>query len=344
MNSQLLLHFLRFDIRSRSLDLEPWMRRLYRSNDLTDLFPAASPRLHVEVERADAPQALAIAPMPHGVFTETLLGFGRCHYAAGRFHSVSDGDYQHEIEYDLATHTVRANVGGRYLDSAQFVVVYFIRPLLHSLLLPFHGMKSLHGAVLARATQTVFLSGAGGAGKSTAAAQLLHDGYELLADDAPFFALHHDNAVALASLDYLHFTRATVNRFPEMRRGIVGEADHKDKFAVNPDEVGRGFHTRPRRITHFVTLQRGPIATPRITPLDRNEVLRQLLAENVMVFRAPAFRAPTLPFRRHTELVFDIVQALMRDARPFRLEYADHHLTDLARLLNGLDEHPADEK
>jgi hypothetical protein len=338
----LLLHFLRFDIHSRSLDLEPWLRQLYRSNDLTAEFPDRQPRLELCVERVDRPAALPIEPPPDAIFTESVLCYGRCHYGDGRFHSAHHGDYWHEIEYDPVAHRIRANLGGAYLDSGQFAVVYFVRPLLNSFILPFYGLKSLHGAVLSRDDRTVFLAGSGGAGKSTTAAQLLRAGWEVLADDAPLFTLRDGRALALSPLDYLHVTRATLRLFPELQAGVIGVADHKDKFAVNPDRLGRGFGRTPQRITHLVHLRRETLAHPRVTPLDRPGVLRDLLGESMTVFRAPAFRDRAPAFRRHSEFIFDVARALVRDAATVELRYDDRHLAELPALLAALPSHGAE--
>lgn len=336
MDLTLLLHFLRFDIRSRSLDLEPWLRQLYRSNDLTAELPGLAPRLELCVERVDSPQALPIAPLRDSVFTESVLCYGRCHYGDGRFTSVHHGDYWHEIEYDPRAHRIRANLGGAYLDSAQFTVVYLVRPLLHSFILPFYGLKSLHGAVLSRADRTVFLTGGGGAGKSTASVQLLRSGWELLADDAPFFVLRDGRALALASLDYLHATRDTLRLFPELQAGVVGVADHKDKFAVSPDRLGYGFCRAPRRVTHVVRLQRRPVEQPVLTPLDRRTVLHDLLAESMTVFRAEVFRRGAPELRRASAFIFDVTRALARDAEAYELQFADRHVAELPALLESL--------
>ena len=337
MDFSLLLHFLRFDIRSRSLDLEPWLRQLYRSNDLRAEFPERRPRLELWVERADGPQALAIAAPGQATFTESVLCYGRCYYGDGRFHSAHHGGYWHEIEYDPRAHRIRANVAGAYLDSGQFAVVYFVRPLLNSFILPFYGLKALHGAVLGRAERTVFLAGSGGAGKSTAAAQLLRAGWDLLGDDAPLFTLRDGRALALASLDYLHVTRATLRLYPALEAGVIGVADHKDKFAVDPDRVGRGFARAPRPVTHVVRLRRGAAAArPAVVPLDRRAVLRDLLGEAMTVFRPAVFHREADGFRRSSEFIFDIARALVRDASAYELHYDDRHLAELPEILARL--------
>ena len=166
------------------------------------------------------PQAAQIHPPARGVFAETNLCNGRCYYEAGRFYSANHGEYWHEMDYDLNTHTIRANLAGKYFDSGQAVISNMIRPILQSFALPFYKLKTLHGAVVHKDGRTIFLSGPGGMGKTTTAVQLMLAGYDLLSDDGPFFFIDSGNAYALSSLDYLHLTENTLRLFPELRTHV----------------------------------------------------------------------------------------------------------------------------
>ena len=89
------------------------------------------------------------------------------------------------MEYELETGTIRANLGGKYLQSGQAIISNIMRPVLQSFILPFYGLKTLHGALLTKDGQTLFLSGPGGAGKTTTALAFADAGYEILSDDGP---------------------------------------------------------------------------------------------------------------------------------------------------------------
>jgi len=86
-----------------------------------------------------------------------------------------------------------------------------LRPILQSFLLPFHGLKTLHGAIVSKGGHTIFLMGSGGSGKSTTTAQLMRDGYDLISDDGPFFTIDGTAAIAMSSLDFLHVTKNTLD-------------------------------------------------------------------------------------------------------------------------------------
>src|SRR5215208_1600435 len=142
---RMLLHVLDLDVLTHSLDVRQWIEQLYVSNDLRQRLPERASSLTLHVERADSPHAATLAPAPGAVFAETNLCTGRCYYAHGRFFSASDSEYWHRMEYDLDTRVIRANVAGIYYERPQAIVSNLIRPILQSFLLPFHGLKTLHG-------------------------------------------------------------------------------------------------------------------------------------------------------------------------------------------------------
>ncbi len=338
MNLELLLHFLKFDIRTESLDIKDWIGRLYVSNDLTSRFRDKRASLTLSVERKDSTRAARISPPTRAVFAETNLCNGRCYYADGRFFSANDGDYWHEMEYDLNTHTIRANLAGKYLQNGQHVVSNIIRPILQSFILPFYGLKTLHGAIVSKGGRTIFLSGHGGMGKTTTAVQMMRAGYELLSDDGPFFITDDKCAYTLSSLDYLHLTENTLTLFPELTAHVVGAMDSREKFAVRIGELQNGGAWRqPLRITDFIQLQRRPdVAMPRIKKINRNLVHRSVLDESMVIFRGAPFRSSPYPFREYTEFVFDLLTKMTQNAETYKLKFADHHLSEIPALISQL--------
>ena len=336
----MLLHSLQLDIETHSLDLQPWIERLYVSNDLRAALGSRSAPLTLKLERADSDHAFAISPLEHGVFAETNLCTGRCYYHDGRFYSASDTEYWHRMEYDIDAHVIRVNLGDRYLRTTQFVVSNMIRPLLQSFILPFYGLKTLHGGVLSKDGRTVFLSGPGGTGKSTTTAQLIRSGWDLISDDGPFFAYVDSRAYALSSLDYLHVTEQTLAMFPELRAHVVGEKDNREKLAVRrPALQHSDAWQRPLRVTSFVRLRRGTFVTPQLVPQPKSVITQELLTETMIIFRRAAFRDRNQAFREYSEFIFDLVADVVRRADVYELQYANHHLAELPSLLETL---PAD--
>jgi hypothetical protein len=242
------------------------------------------------------------------------------------------------MEYDLNNHVIRANVGGRFCDGGQAVISNMIRPILQSFILPFSGIKTIHGAVLTKEGRTVFLSGRGGAGKTTAALQLMRAGYTLLSDDGPFFFVDGGKAYALGSLDYVHFTADTLRLFSELQAHIVGDSDSRAKFAARISDIQPHHSWKdPHEVTHYVQLrrQRGLVA-PRLTKISRNIVHRSLLDESMVIFRPRAFRVSPSPFTAYTELVFDLLMRVVQGAETHQLEFSDHHLTEIPALIEQL--------
>ena len=338
MNLELLLHFLKFDIQTNSLELKRWLDQLYVSNDLTKTFPDRCTSLRLIVESKQSPEALFITAPALGVFAETNLCGAPCYYEEGRFFSANDGDYWHEMEYDLNTHTVRANVDGKYLQNNQALISHMIRPILQSFILPFYGIKTLHGAVLTKAGRTVFLLGQGGMGKTTNAIQLMRAGYDLLSEDGPFFTTNNGSAYALSSLDFLHVTEKTLTLFPELQARIVGEEDHRAKFAIPMHEFqNERSWSQPHRITHLIQLRRSPdVSVPHIKEINRSLVHRNLINESMVVFRPTLFRKPGKQFSRYSEFIFDLLTKVILGAETYELSYADQHLEEIPAIIDRL--------
>lgn len=336
MTTELAFHFLRFAIESESLELGPWVERLYLSNDLSGRFPAQQRRLRILLERKDSQHAVPLPALRDGAYAETHLGLGPCYYEDGRFYSENHGHLWHEIEYDLDAHVLRANLAGRYTESGQWAITYVLRPILKGFLMPLYGLTTMHAAGLCKGNRTILLVGGPGAGKSTTAIHLMFAGYELLSDDRTFIALDGDAACALSSLDGLHVTDATLRMFPALAPYAVGERDEGGKWAISPAQLIRGTAWQePRRVTDFILLRRGPVARPRCVRLDRGRVLEDLLRETMIVFRARAFREAPYPFRQYSDFLLAAAAAVIRDANVYALEFADHDLTGIDALIES---------
>jgi len=338
MAGEILLHWLKFDIRTHSLDFLPWVQALYGSNDLRLQFPGRAACVRLQIERLGSAHALPIVPLPSGVFAETRVLTSPCFYQDGRFQSFQTAGYIHEFEYDAHRHTIRCNLGGEFLRSGRLVASHFLRPLLQSFVLPFYGMKWLHGALLARGSRTFFLTGGGGAGKSTTALALLEHGYSLLSEDGPLFFLEGGEDYVLSSLDFPHVGTDTLRRLPFLRPHVLGEMDDRGKFPIARSLLnGHGDDRQPRRVTHLLVLERMPKVTkPTLIPLERREVLHKMVAEAMVVFRTLRRRDSCLPLDQYSGFVFDLITRLVSRAEVFRLRFADAQLDQVAELLDRL--------
>jgi hypothetical protein len=335
VNLGLILHFLKFDILTNSLDIKEWIEQLYISNDLTLSFPDKLASLKLCVERKDAPEAASIRAPARAIFAETNLCNARCYYEDGSFFSQNHGDYWHEMKFELETNTIHANLGGEYLESGQAVISNMIRPILQSFALPFYGLKTLHGAVASKGGRTIFLAGHGGMGKTTTAIQLMRSGYEILSDDGPFFFVENRDAYALSSLDFLHLTENTLRLFPELRARVIGIRDNRKKFAVRISDLNNGgAWKQAQRITDYIQLRRRPdVIVPRLRRIDRNLVHRSLIDESMVIFRRAPFRASSSEFRKYSDFIFNLLTMMVQRAETYELEFADHHLPEIPEIL-----------
>jgi hypothetical protein len=336
---QMLLHSLKFDIQSRSIDFGDWPDRLYSSNDLTRVFPSHVASVSLSVERSSSPHILDIEPIDasNGTYDQIPLCGGMCFYRDGRFYSESSGEFLNRVDFVPATGKIRMNVSGRYDEvPASALLTLVVKPIMQSFVLPFYHLKSLHAAVVARGDKTIMLTGGGGAGKSTTALRLMLDGYSLLSDDTALFTYCDDRALALSSLDCAHATQTTLDLLPALRAGVIGEIDHRGKFSISlariqPNELWR----EPRRVTHFVQLLRRKVDEPRFIEADRGHVTASLIGEVMTVFRDDIFLQDAM-FARHSRFSFDVVTSLMRDAKVMALEFDNHHLDTLPQFLEKL--------
>jgi hypothetical protein len=241
------------------------------------------------------------------------------------------------MDYDLDSRTIRAALGGVYLTRPQAITSNLLRPILQSFLLPFHGLKTLHGAIVSRNGHTVFLMGPGGSGKSTTTAQLMRDGYDLISDDGPFFTVDGRKPVALSSLDFLHVTRNTLDMFPELEPHVLGDIDHRDKFAVRRAGLQRGdAWRRPLSVNTIVRLRRAPVFAPVVRPYDKRALMRELFNDTMIVFRPSVFRDRAPLFKAYSDFIFEVVAGVVRDAQAVELEFADHHLRELPEVIDRL--------
>lgn len=336
MKIAFLLHFLTVEIETHSERLYQWLANSYASLDQRSAFSGRESTYHLAFEEAGSSHALEIESLLDGILTEYSLGFGPCYYTPARFYSgVNTAEYNHEIQYDLASRRLKANIGKGYVQSEENFIYTIFRPLLRNFLLPFHGLKTLHGAVLTREDQAVFLYGAGGAGKTTLALQMMADGFSMLSEDSPFITRQDGgNVVALSSLDHPRVTEGTLALFPEYRSVLRGPCDISGKFAIDrfklpPDKWATG----PMVVRDIICLARAPGNALALVPMAKQALLATLLRESMVLFREPVFHQEGLPFQEMSRCVFEWISDFVNQANVYTLTYADEHLRDISGFL-----------
>lgn len=328
MHRLLSLHTLDLSITTDLEAVGPMLDRCYTSSVL----PGVRSSLALDLRCG----AIDSFRRPGGIFAETTLFGARCYYHGGTlFGEGEQGGVG--FEYELETDRLRIRLMDAYREQPHQIAIDVFRPLLQSFLLPLHGLKSLHGAVVARGDSGVFLAGRGGTGKSTTAIAAWRAGWNVLSDDGPLFTLLDGRAQALSSLDFVHVTGDTLALFPELVRHQIGDRDSRGKFAIDGCVLATPrSRQEPVAITHYVELHRTDVATPRVEPLDGNATLRALIAEQMFVVRSRAIRAADPRLSRMSELILELLTSFTSCARFHRLLYADVHLPLVPPLLEAL--------
>src|SRR5262245_6224096 len=121
----MLLHSLRFDIASDSIDLGKVVA-CYRSNDLTAVQRGHDVDFRIETR----PSARA----EHGAasaaeFVENNLCGAPCYYRDGVFTASLAGDHGFDLRYDRRHRSLRADVGPRFAAEPLALVGRLLRPL-----------------------------------------------------------------------------------------------------------------------------------------------------------------------------------------------------------------------
>lgn len=327
MQRNLSLHTLDLSLTSDIEAIAGVVDRCYTSS----VGPGQRSAMRIDILPADETM-----PQVRGVFAETTLCGTRCHYHDGRLSGAAE-DGSIAVDYDLADDHLRVRVSDRHRDDPHHVAIDVLRPVLQSFLLPLHGLKSLHGAVVARDGKGIFLAGAGGAGKSTTALAAARAGWDVLSDDGPLFALVDGRALAFSSLDFMHVSDATLRLFPEFAAHRISGRDSRGKFAIDGASVAsRRARATGVAIQHYVELHRSPVAAPRFEPLDRSAMLRALIAEQMFVVRNPRIRSADPRFAEMSAFILQLLSSFAAQAAFHRLDYADEHLARLPEMFASL--------
>jgi hypothetical protein len=156
--------------------------------------------------------------------------------------------------------------------------------LAHAIVLPLllealrgHGLASLHAAALCDGGRAVLLPGASGSGKSTLSVALVHGGFALLADDAPFARRDADGIMLCAFAEPVNVTSATARLLPKLApRWRAVEPDARGKVGFTAADLGGVVEqTVPAAVVIFPAI--GEDACSWVTPLAKSDALLRLL-------------------------------------------------------------------
>jgi hypothetical protein len=329
---QYIFHFLQVTIETHSPRIVTWLQESgFASYQQSGASPLSS-QYRVLIEEMDSAYAHDIAPLENGILSPIIFGYGPCYYQDGYFYSQVNDEFSHKISFNLQDQTLYANLGGRYLHSEEDFI-YFLRPLFRNALFLFQCLKTLHGAVVCRDEKTLFLAGEKGRGKTTLALWLvLHQGYQLLSDDSPFFTVDDNRASAFSSLDEPRITEATLALMPQLQAYITKPPDIAGKYAINRTLFGQS-HLRmgPEQITHYIELDRGDYPSILLEPLDKYEVFSRLIKESMILVPEPLAE----PFSSISRWIFNLLTQLLQNAQMFRLCYNNDQLDAVAALIEG---------
>jgi hypothetical protein len=198
----------------------------------------------------------------------------RCSTDAGHGYTEYDGYYVARLTHAAATIAIwappRLGIEGWMLGHA------VVLPLLMEALRG-HGLFSLHAAALADGGRAVLLPGASGSGKSTLALALLHGGFALLADDAPFARRDPGGITLCAFAEPLNVTRATARFFADVApRWQAGERDARGKVGLAAADLGGAVaQTAPATLVLFPVI--GAAERSVVAPLAKSDALHRLL-------------------------------------------------------------------
>ncbi len=181
------------------------------------------------------------------------------------------------------------------------------------------GWLRLHAATVDLHGRRILLAGRSGAGKTTLAAALLADGWDVRGDEAVFVR----DGIALPLARRLHVRPATFDLLPALRRvpDPVVLPYRPPLWTLDPAALRGPFDLRPAPVSHIVLLDPVHHGPCELSAAPSGDVLGSLAAE-------------ALPYSRHTGPAVRQLAAVLREARCHRLRLGD--LRDAPRALRTL--------
>lgn len=311
-----------------------WLREFYEDAVVGDSDSSGS--AGVISLRITCRQSLATAPLTvlqQKTFLEMSIAGAPLYYGDGIFQAQSDGEYALSLEFDQNGRELVLVLGSYFAESQESFIFWLFRDILRKLICPFNNMMILHGAVVAGDGRALFLSGDGGAGKTTAALFMVQSGYKIISDDSPIATLNADGTVSiLSSLDGFSISENTLNLLPGLRSIKGSKREISGKFllkrsALGPDRVSNG----PVKITHFVELHRGAYESAKLLPESGRAAAGRVIDDALLLVR----REKSL---QHISVrMFQTATSLLAHSRAFRFEYANEDVDKLSRLIEKAD-------
>lgn len=335
--SEILLHFLSLNLRTHSNRIQKWLNSYYSSHDQRESFEQYACSYTLEIEEMGSAHELQMVNDRRGVFTKFCLANAHCFYSDGVFYSSAQGQFAHRIEIDIVKRSLRANIGGEFIESEESFIYNVMRDVLAKLLLPVNKLMSMHGAVVTNGPRTIFLAGDKGMGKSTIALKMLESGYRILSDDSPLFTVVDGKTVVLSSLDELSVTTNTLRLFPHLTEFVSRKREISGKFFVSRKALGESsLDYGPLPITDFIQLKRGICERPALTEVNKNRVTGELIKEFMSIFSPQiTLECDPMYFKRATRFIFDTTSSMLIDARAYELCYDDRDLDTIPQLINS---------
>ncbi len=119
---------------------------------------------------------------------------------------------------------------------------------------------TLHASALSNGTDAIIICGRSGAGKSTAANQLIQHGYQLISDDLAVIDFKNKDAWVMPAYPQSKVWADTARKLNIKTNGLKRVREGLDKFAY---PLQKQFYSEPCKISKVVVLEKSTIDSPR---------------------------------------------------------------------------------
>jgi hypothetical protein len=235
----------------------------------------------------------------------------------GTLQTVDPGRGRAEVSVALATH--HEVLTREVLAQVILSLMLLARP---------HGLLPLHAAAVAHARGGVLLAAPSDAGKSTAAYQLVRQGWSFVSDDALLLRATGAEVMALVLRRPFGLDADARERFPELALHWRSQFAEATKGSVRVDALrpSQAAHSCTARLVLLPELTRA--AESRLAPVSRADALWALLAQSALVGLDAAWAAEHV----------DVLRRLLEQAPAYRLLAGRDVLEAPARFSRLLEE------
>jgi hypothetical protein len=151
-------------------------------------------------------------------------------------------------------------------------------------ILKYQGLYFLHGACVYGCGRAYLFSGSSGTGKTTAAFNLVRQGFQFVADDSLFFSLRRGEIVVTPYYTNFHVDKSIVIRCPE----ISGAKELKDsprgftRMRVDMSRTYPGSFVSSLMPERIIFPRISPSWESSFSPLNQMEVYKRLLKQTIL--------------------------------------------------------------